>query len=317
MRDLTRINRGFALCSSLLLLALACVSGGRDDNSAAQAKRQPIIDVHLHAFGADWINYFKDTSWFPPIPRATHNDSLREQTLRLLEQSNIVRAVASGVDEKIVGQWKAAAPDRIIPALVLMLGVSLDTVRAQVKAGRIQVLGEAIWQFQGLGPNDRRLEPVWSLAEELDVPVAIHLGGGPPGIQREMPFRSALGDPLLLEDVLARHPRLRVWVMHAGYPMGDRMVALLRAFPDVHVDVAGISVSVPRPEFHAYMRRLIDAGFGRNIMYGSDQAVWPAIIPYSIEGIESADFLSAEQKRDIFCNNAARFLRLEPRLCEA
>ena len=299
-----------------LLLALACVSGCQDDNTAAPARRQPIIDVHLHAFGADWINYFKDTSWFPPIPRATNNDSLREQTLRLLEQSNVVRAVASGVDEKIVGRWHAAAPDRIIPALVLMLGTSLDTLRAQVKAGRIQVFGEAIWQFEGLAPNDRRLEQLWSLAEELDVPVAVHLGGGPPRIQREMPFRSALGDPLLLEEVLARHPRLRIWVMHAGYPMGDRMVALLRAFPDVHVDVAGISVSVPRPEFHAYLRRLVDAGFGRNIMYGSDQAVWPAVIPYSIEGVESASFLSPEQKRDIFCNNAARFLRLEPRLCE-
>jgi hypothetical protein len=27
--------------------------------------------------------------------------------------------------------------------------------------------------------------------------------------------------------------------------------------------------------------------------------------------VESADFLTAEQKRDIFCNNAARFLRLD------
>jgi uncharacterized protein len=299
---------------SLLLLALL-VAAGCTPEAEPRRRPQPIVDVHLHAFGADWINFFKDTSWFPPIPRATDNDSLRVQTLRLLEQSNVVKAVASGVDPKIVSQWHSAAPDRIIPALVLMLATPLDTLRAQVKAGTIQVLGEAIWQFEGLAPNDRRLEPLWSLAEELDVPVAIHLGGGPPRIQRDMPFRLALGDPLALEEVLARHPRLRLWVMHAGYPMGDRMVALLRSFPEVHVDVAGISVSLPRPEFHGYLRRLVDAGFSRNIMYGSDQAVWPAIIPYAIDGIESADFLSAEQKRDIFCNNAARFLRLELKLC--
>jgi uncharacterized protein len=302
--------------SSLLLLALASLSGCQRE-TAPPPNRQPIIDVHLHAFGADWVNYWKDTSWFPPIPRATDNDSLRVQTLRFLEQANVVKAVASGVDQKVIDQWHSAAPDRIIPALVLMLETPLDTIRARVKAGKVQVLGEAIWQFQGLAPTDRRLEPLWSLAEELDVPVAIHLGGGPPRIQREMPFRAGLGDPLPLEEVLARHPRLRVWVMHAGYPMGNRMVALLRSFPDVHVDVAGISVSVPRPEFHAYLRRLVDAGFGRNIMYGSDQAVWPAVIPYSMEGIESADFLTPEQKRDIFCGNAARFLRLEPELCEA
>ncbi len=279
-------------------------------------KRQPIIDVHLHAFGTDWVNYFGDTSWFPPLPRPSSNDSLREQTLRLLEQSNIVRAVASGVDPSIVAQWHSAAPDRIIPALVLMLGTPIDTIRARAKDGDIQVLGEAIWQFEGLTPDDRRLEPFWSLAEELDLPIAIHLGGGPPRIQREMPFRMRFNDPLALEDVLVRHPRLRLWVMHAGYPMGDRMVALLRSFPEVHVDVAGINVALPRPEFHAYLRRLVDAGLTQNIMYGSDQAVWPAIIPHSIEAIESADFLTPEQKRAIFCDNAARFLRLDSKLCE-
>jgi len=31
----------------------------------------------------------------------------------------------------------------------------------------------------------------------------------------------------------------------------------------------------------------------------------------AIEGIESASFLTQEQKRDIFYNNAIRFLRLE------
>jgi hypothetical protein len=31
---------------------------------------------------------------------------------------------------------------------------------------------------------------------------------------------------------------------------------------------------------------------------------------------ESADFVTEEQKRDIFCRNAARFLRLEPSICE-
>jgi predicted TIM-barrel fold metal-dependent hydrolase len=118
-----------------------------------------------------------------------------------------------------------------------------------------------------------------------------------------------------LEEVLTRHPRLRLFVMHAGWPMGDRMLALLTAFPQVYVDVALINTMLPRPEFHAYLRRLVDAGFGRNIMYGSDQAVWPTIIGPSIEAIETAEFLSPEQKRDILCANAARFLRLEPTVC--
>ena len=48
-------------------------------------------------------------------------------------------------------------------------------------------------------------------------------------------------------------------------------------------------------------------------MFGSDQMTWPEAVEAAIEGIESAAFLSPQQKRDIFYNNAARFLRLSPK----
>jgi uncharacterized protein len=37
---------------------------------------------------------------------------------------------------------------------------------------------------------------------------------------------------------------------------------------------------------------------------------WPDAIGMAIEVIESVKFLTEEQRRDIFYNNAARFLRL-------
>jgi hypothetical protein len=39
--------------------------------------------------------------------------------------------------------------------------------------------------------------------------------------------------------------------------------------------------------------------------------VWPEAIGMAVEGIESAAFLTEEEKRDVFYNNAVRFLRLE------
>jgi uncharacterized protein len=39
--------------------------------------------------------------------------------------------------------------------------------------------------------------------------------------------------------------------------------------------------------------------------------IWPGTIDVAIEAIETAPFLTAEQKRDIFYNNAVRFLRLK------
>ena len=53
------------------------------------------------------------------------------------------------------------------------------------------------------------------------------------------------------------------------------------------------------------------AGFGKRLMFGSDQMYWPEGIGLAIEGIESAKFLTPAEKRDIFYNNAVRFLKLE------
>ncbi|MCH7885943.1 MAG: amidohydrolase family protein, partial [Planctomycetes bacterium] len=98
---------------------------------------------------------------------------------------------------------------------------------------------------------------------------------------------------------------------HAGWPMSDQMVALMWAHPQVYVDTGVINWAVPRKEFPAYLKRLVEAGFGKRIMFGSDQMVWPESIGMAIEGIESAPFLTIEQKRDIFYNNAVRFFRLK------
>ena len=100
--------------------------------------------------------------------------------------------------------------------------------------------------------------------------------------------------------------------MHAGWPMIDDMLAMLYTHPQLYVDVGIIVYAFPRAEFYRYLQRLVEAGFGKRVMFGSDQMLWPQAIEKAIESIEAAPFLTVEQKRDIFYNNAARFLRLKP-----
>jgi predicted TIM-barrel fold metal-dependent hydrolase len=38
--------------------------------------------------------------------------------------------------------------------------------------------------------------------------------------------------------------------------------------------------------------------------------IWPQLIEAAVQSLEEAPFLTAQQRRDIFNNNAARFLRL-------
>ncbi len=299
----------------------------------------PILDVHLHADAADaqgppplgmCVPIQEFPAWDPAVPYGSifmgmmkeppcedpvwspeTDDAVLAETLEVMERRNVFGVLSGSPDR--VGRWMEAGPGRFTPALRFSLAsspVSPDSLRTLVESGTVEVLGEITNQYAGIAPDDERMEPYWALAEELDLPVAIHIGTGPPGVRYlgAEGYRGALHSALTLEPVLVKHPRLRVYVMHAGWPMLDDMLALLYAHPQVYVDVGVISFS--SPNFLGYLRGLVDAGFGKRVMFGSDQMVWPGVIERAIDRVEGADFLSAEQKRDIFYNNAARFFRL-------
>lgn len=314
---------------------------GAQDSAGIRADAR-VIDVHLHALPAEFggppprsicapFRRFPAREptrvWGEEIHEhlaggacgrsllaPTTTKEIMERTLDELERLDVV-AVTSGPLE-LVAAYDEHAPDRILRGLIFDLGpdaVSPDSLRRLHAAGALDVLGEVITQYSGIAPDDPRLEPYWALAEELDIPLAIHIGPGPPGAPYlAWPgFRAALSDPRTLEPVLVRHPKLRVWVMHAAWPMIDEMLAMLYVHPQLHVDVGIIDYMLPRAEFHRYLRRLVEAGFGDRVMFGSDQMIWPDAIEIAIESIESADFLTDDQKRAILRDNAARFLRLD------
>ena len=328
--------RSLACLTCLVLFVLGAAYA---QDAAAQ---QPIIDMHLHAQqvrpgalecvggtflgvdpvadtatqpggrGARWSVAHERLHSCPDTLRAPASDeeNLRT-TLAILERYNI-RAVTSGPLSMVL-RWKAAAPDRIIPPIECCFPISPDSMRQLFSSGTIAVMGEVVNQYFGATPSDSVLDPYFAVAEEQDVPVGIHVGLGPVGAAytAARSYRAALGRPLLLEEALLRHPKMRLYVMHAGWPLLDEMIALLYAHPQVYVDVGVISWLLPREEFHHYLRRLVEAGFGKRVMFGSDNVMWPDAIPVAIDAVESADFLTEQQKRDIFYNNAARFLRLD------
>jgi predicted TIM-barrel fold metal-dependent hydrolase len=291
-------------------------------------QRLPIIDMHMHAKGAaDFgpppvrlclpvtLHGVTDPHCPEPILSPGTDEAMIEQTVAILERRNII-GVLSGNTLKNIRPFQRAAPGRVIPAYNLKLGredtLSPHALRRHVEAGDFKVLGEIENQYVGIAPGDKRMDPYWALAEKLDIPVAIHMGEGYPGAPYldDPQYRAQLGNPFLLEDVLVRFPRLRVCVMHYGSPLIDEMIAVLYTHPQVYIETGGIQWTYPREYFYGQLKKFIEAGFGKRVMFGSDQMVWPGLIELSIEIIEEAPFLSEEQKRDIFYNNAARFLRL-------
>jgi predicted TIM-barrel fold metal-dependent hydrolase len=306
----------------------------------SRAQSAPIIDMHMHALratsqgpppvslcappsgyppadsGAAWSAAFmallKNAPCGHPLRSPATDLELMERTLAIMKQRNIY-GVASG---PMVKEWQKAAGDRIIPGLGFSLGTNEPSVARVVewfKSGQFTVLGEVGIQYQGIEPGDQRMEPYLAAAEQLDVPLLIHVGPGPPGtpyLSGSSGYRARLHSPLVLEEALVRHPKLRVVAMHAGWPMLDDTLAMLWTHPQLYLDVGVISFAIPRAAFHNYLRAIVEAGFGQRVLFGSDQMVWPEAIEVAIESIETAAFLNPAQKRDILYHNAARFLRL-------
>jgi uncharacterized protein len=263
-----------------------------------------------------------------PIWSAKTDEDLFKQTIAMMERYNVI-GVLGGTPE-LVGKWVAAGKSRFIPSLELRfdrttaaplrsvplgtppVGLTLDSIRVLHRAGAFKVLGELLGQYAGIMPDDPRLEPLWAFAEEADIPVGIHVGGGEPGTpyNKGSGFRARNQSALTLEEVLVRHPRLRLYIMHGGYPFLEDLLAVLFSHPQVYVELSMAANVETRAAYYRFLRGIVEAGYHDRIMFGSDQIIWPGLIEAAVRSLNEAPFLTASQKRDIFYNNAARFLRL-------
>jgi predicted TIM-barrel fold metal-dependent hydrolase len=258
----------------------------------------------------------------------TTDKKLLEDTLAVMKRNRII-GMLGGFDPKLVVNWVAAAPDRFIPGLDFRIDkatgtassaersgefrpISPSEIRTLHAGGKLKVFAEITNQYGGISPDDPRMEAYWQLAEDLDIPVGIHLGPGGPGepYLGNTNYRASLQSALTMENVLVKHPKVRVYLMHAGYPFLDDLLAVLFTHPQVYVEVSMLANVEPRAGFYRYLKAIVDGGYGNRIMFGSDQMVWPGLIEPAIHSIEQAPFLTPKQKRDILYNNAARFLRL-------
>ena len=343
---------GFAFAAVCLTAVPSLDAQRSQATRPRSSSRPPILDMHLHTRNAshygptklpmcapvermprwDQRKPFGEDGSPPPCRNAffsaeTDAEIVRGTIVRM-ERYNIYGVL--GGDPASVASWMKAAPGRFIPSLDLRFDPATATAREATSAelpirplpvdsigalherGAFRVLAEVMNQYAGISPDDPRLEPLWKLAEQLDIPVGIHIGGGGPAeaYVGSKAFRARLQSALTLEEVLIKHPKLRVYIMHGGYPLLEDLLALLFSHPQVYVELSMAANVETRAAYYRYLKGIVEAGYGDRVMFGSDQMIWPELIDAAVRSLEEAPFLTAAQKRDIFYNNAARFLRL-------
>ncbi len=185
----------------------------------------------------------------------------------------------------------------------------------------------------GHNPDDPEIFPLYEMAQELDVPIAFHAGGGRFAEDRFtdayatahtvcFPMDILFGlTTVLCGGVLERFPRLRVALLEAGCGFLPYYLERL----DEHFEKRGHEMPITRrpSETFAEGRCLLScepeektlafvaARVGADkILYASDYPHWDCEFPDSVRAIAERDELTDDVKRAILCDNARRLFRL-------
>ncbi len=305
----------FILTALMLILASGFAQA---QHRRARGRPRRIIDMHFHI----WETVLDPAAAAEGAKVSQERGTVLERFQKVLDRHNVEKVLVSGPVD-LVQAIVQSAPKRFIggPAFTESIRLpSIPTLRDEYRAGRLGLFGEIDAQYAGVDPSEAWLDPYWKLCGELNIPVMVHTGFAQPGTPYDAccpNFRTRLGNPQLLEPVLTAHPKLRIYICHAGWPFLAETKAIMHMYPQVYADLSGFAFNpgIPRDEFHDYLKSLIRAGFGKRLMFGSGLSPrdWATDIDTAIEAVESAVFLTPQQKEDIFYNNAARFLRLENR----
>lgn len=153
--------------------------------------------------------------------------------------------------------------------------------------------------YQHYYPNEARMYPLYAKAQELRIPVMLHVGSSV-----FQGSRLKYGDPIYIDDVAVDFPDLILVQSHSGRPFWyDKAFALARLHPNVYMEVAGLPPSRLLTYFPD-LERLAD-----KVIYGSD---WPGVptIKENIVAIRCLE-IGEDAKERILWGNAARVLGIQ------
>ncbi len=285
------------------------------------APAQPkIIDMHVHSYTQSDFGEREAAADYYGNKGSKDAESHRRATFAAFKKWNIVKAVVSGNPESVEAWATKDSSHRMVRGILMFTAADydMDSVKFEqaIKDKRIEVFGEIGAYYGGTTLSDSIWQPYLRLCEKYDIPVAVHTGGGDPGGTYSWSPKARLknGDPYLIEDVLIKYPKLRIYLMHAGgEEWHEHALRLMAYYPQLYTDVAVMLWVEPNTQrtITSFLKNAKHAGYLNRVMFGSDQMIWPHAIEKSIQFLNSLTFLTKKDREDIFYSNAARFLKLK------
>jgi predicted TIM-barrel fold metal-dependent hydrolase len=114
--------------------------------------------------------------------------------------------------------------------------------------------------------NDARHYPVYSVCEELGIPVGINVGIPGPRV------RSKVQHPELLEDVLIDFPDLVVIGAHMGHPYEELLMNYMRKWSNLYLSCTAYAPKYFDPNLVQFMNT---SRYRGRVLWGSDEPWFP------------------------------------------
>jgi predicted TIM-barrel fold metal-dependent hydrolase len=162
--------------------------------------------------------------------------------------------------------------------------------------------------YEPFYPHDKRLQVVYDLALEYDVPVMFHSGDTytPRG-------RIRYSHPIHIDDVAVDFPDLKIVICHVGNPWIKDCMEVVYKNSNVYTDFSGLVLGDFTDRFEKYMKGQLEemmlyAGEPRYMLYGTD---WPISTMRSYIAFMKQLDLPQEQKELIMWKNAAKLFKID------
>ena len=145
--------------------------------------------------------------------------------------------------------------------------------------------------------NEQRIYPIYAKAEELKIPILIHIGSS-----TFQGTRMKYCDPIQLDDVAVDFPDLKIVMAHSGRGFWyDECFFLSTFHRNIYMEISGLP---PRNLLNYFPQLEKNA---EKVIFGSDWPAMPAGIKENVEEIKSLP-LSDKAIEGILYKNAERIL---------
>ncbi len=162
--------------------------------------------------------------------------------------------------------------------------------------------------YEPFYPHDSRMQVIYDLAVEYDVPVMFHSGDTytPKGKVR-------YAHPLHIDDVAVDNPELKIVICHVGNPWIKDCMEVVYKNNNVYADFSGLVLGDFTDRFEKYMKEQLEemilyAGEPEYLLFGTD---WPISTMHSYLAFMKQLDLEEDEKELIMWKNAAKLFKID------